>query len=219
MARSRTLPFIIDYVDEHHDITAEDEKSILLVLRHRERVRRIRLLMPVSSLRKLVAAIDKEFPALDHLYIGPPTKHNTILRLPKTFRAPHRRHLVLINMASPIGCSFLMFAMDLVTLSLQLVHPSAYFPPNILLQRLSSMPQLEVLGITFHTPLTKRAIERHLSHAPVMTHVTLPNLRWFTFRGESACLETLLPRIHAPFLEKFQVFFLDELALSVPHLL
>src|SRR5260221_10222679 len=140
MARSRPLPLIIDYVDKHHDITAEGEEGIILALRHRERVRRIRLLMPVPNLQKLVAAIDKEFPALLYLYIGPPTKHNTILRLPKTFRAAHLCHLILINMTFPIGCSFLMSAVDLVTLSLRLIHPSAYFSPNILLQRLSSMP-------------------------------------------------------------------------------
>jgi hypothetical protein len=81
------------------------------------------------------------------------------------------------------------------------------------------MPQLEVLGITFHTPLTKHAIERHLSNTLVMTHVTLPNLRWFTFGGESAYLEALLPRIHTPVLERFQVFFFNELTISVPHLL
>ena len=99
LAHSRPLPLIIDYVDKHHDITAEDEESIILAFRRRKRVRRIRLLMPAPNLhlQKLVAAIDKEFLELDNLYVGPPTKHNTILRLPDTFRAPHLRHLILMN--------------------------------------------------------------------------------------------------------------------------
>ena len=219
LAYSRPLPLIIDHVDKHHDITAEDEESIILALRHRECVRCICLLIPVPNSQKLVAAIDKEFLALDYLYIGPPTKHNTILSLPKTFRAPYLRHLILINMAFPIGGSLLTSAADLVTLSLQLIHPSAYFPLNHLLQRLSSMPQLEVFGGTFHSPLTKRAIGRHLTHTSIMTHVSLPNLRWFTFGGETAYLEALLPRIHAPLIEKFQIFLVNELTLSIPHLL
>jgi len=72
-------PLIIDYVDKHYGITAEDKESMILALRHRERVRRICLLVPVRNLQKVVAAIDKEFPALDYLNIGPPTGHNTIL--------------------------------------------------------------------------------------------------------------------------------------------
>jgi len=195
-----------DYIDKYHDITAKDEESIILALRHRERVRRIRLLMPVRDLHKLIAAIDKEFPALDYLFIGPPTRHNTILRLPKTFRAPHLRHrdLILINMAFPIGRSLLTSSVDFVALSLHLPI---------------CLPQMNVLGITFHSPLTKRAIERHMSHTPIMTHVTLPNLRWCTFGGETAYLEALLSRIHAPLLEKFRVSFFNELTLFVPHLL
>jgi len=78
---------------------------------------------------------------------------------------------------------------------------------------------MEVLGITFHSPLTKHGIERYLSHTLVMTHVTLLDLRWFTFGAETAYLEALLPRIHAHLLEKFQLFFLNDLALFVPHLL
>jgi len=109
----------ITLTNKHHDITAENEERIIPALRHRERVCRTCLLVPVSNLQKLVAAIDKEFAALDYLYIGPPTRHNTILRLPKTFRAPHLRHLI-INMAFPIGCSLLTSAVDSVALSLDL---------------------------------------------------------------------------------------------------
>jgi hypothetical protein len=174
------LPLIVDYVDKRHDITTEDEQGIILALEHRDRVRRIRVLMPVPNLQKLIVAMDKEFPALDYLYIGPPTKHNTTLTLPQTFRAPQLRHLILINLAFPIGCPMLTTAADLVTFSLQPVHPSAYFSPNNLLQRLSLMPQLEVLGIIFHTPLTKQDIERQLSHTPIMTQVSLPTVTYCT---------------------------------------
>ncbi|KAF8496767.1 hypothetical protein F5888DRAFT_1803941 [Russula emetica] len=43
-------------------ITAEDEEGILLALEQRHRVRHLRLLLPVQNLRKLVMAIDEEFP-------------------------------------------------------------------------------------------------------------------------------------------------------------
>jgi hypothetical protein len=41
----------------------------------------------------------------------------------------------------------------LVTLMLQEIHPSVYFGPNDLLQRLSEMHHLDTLGITFHSPV------------------------------------------------------------------
>jgi hypothetical protein len=58
LAHSRPLPLIIDYVDKtsrHH----RDEQCIILTLQHRDRVRRIRVLMPVPNLQKLIATIDK----------------------------------------------------------------------------------------------------------------------------------------------------------------
>lgn len=138
LAHSRPLPLIIDYVDKRQDITAEDEQCIILALQHRDRVRRIRVLIPVPNLQKLIAAKDKAFPALGYL-----------------------RHLIPINFAFPIGCHMLTTAADLVTLSLRLIHPSAYF---------SSI----TCSNAFHPPLTKQDIERQLSHTPIMTHVTLP---------------------------------------------
>ena len=67
-------------------------------------------------------------------------------------------------------------------------------------------------------PISSRDIERQLWRMPIV-HVTLPNLRWFGFRGVSAYLEALLPRITAPLLEKLQILFFNQLTFSVPHLL
>ncbi|KAH9981790.1 hypothetical protein BJV74DRAFT_65433 [Russula compacta] len=41
------------------------------------------------------------------------------------------------------------------------------------------MPQLEILRITFHSPFPNSDVERQLLVTPIMTHVTLANLRWF----------------------------------------
>ena len=98
--------------------------------------------------------------------------------------------------------------MGLVTLALQGIPPSAYFRPNDLLQRLSFMPQLETLVITFSSPIP-RDVARQLLDTSIMTHVTLPNLRWFMFRGLSAYLEALLPQITTPLLQKLEIFILQ----------
>ena len=53
------------------DITAEDEEGIILALEQRDRVRRIRLRMPVPKLQKLIMAIDEEYPVLEYLIMMP----------------------------------------------------------------------------------------------------------------------------------------------------
>ena len=88
LAHSPPLPLIIDYLDESHEITAEDEENIMLALQHHDRVRRIRLQMPILNLRKFIIAIDEEFPMLEYLYIGNLANAITRLILPETFRAP-----------------------------------------------------------------------------------------------------------------------------------
>ena len=52
LAHSSPL-LIIDYFDRHHELTAEDEKGIILALQHRDRVRRLRLGNTVPILQKL----------------------------------------------------------------------------------------------------------------------------------------------------------------------
>jgi len=51
-----------------------------------------------------------------------------------------------------------------------------------------------------------------------MTHVTLPNLRWFEFRGVSAYLEAVVGRITTPRLKRLSIKFFKQLTFSVPHL-
>ncbi|KAI9461534.1 hypothetical protein F5148DRAFT_1214955 [Russula earlei] len=220
LAHSPPFPIIIDYIDEDREVTTEDEEGILLALRHRDRVRRIRLWRDVPNLRTLLMALDDGFPILEFLYIEALAKQDSDagLMLPKTLQAPHLRHLVLDNFAIPIGSPLLTASAVLATLSLINIHPSAYFTPNDLLQRLSLLPQLETLGIEFYSPIPYRDVEMQLSRTPMATHVTLPTLRWFGFRGTSAYLEALLPRMTTPLLQKLQVLFFNQLTFSIPHL-
>ncbi|KAH9981815.1 hypothetical protein BJV74DRAFT_952846 [Russula compacta] len=51
--------------------------------------------------------------------------------------------------------AFLTTASGLVSLALGDIHASAYFHPNDLLQLLSLMPQLELLGIAFSFPCSQ----------------------------------------------------------------
>ena len=219
LAHSPPLPLIIDYVDEDRDITTEDKDGAIFALRHCDRVRRIRVLMPISTLKMLITTFDHEFPMLEYLYIEPPGKYKSGLTLPNGFQAPHLRHLILLTFAFPIRSPLLMAVVGLVTLSIQYIHPSTDSCPEDILQQLTLLPQLETLGISFCASFTHRDVETQLLHRPLITDVTLPNLRWLGFRGVSTYLEALLPRMTTPLLKKLQVVFFHQPNFSIPHLL
>jgi len=216
-----TLPLIIDHFDdEYQDLTAEEEKGIILALQHRDRVRRIRIIKPTPILQKLIVALEGEFPILEFLLIWHqrylrPVIVQTDLNLPETFRAPNLRHLLLKNFATQIESPQLMTMGNLVTLFLTKIPFSACFQPNDLLQRLSLMPQLEALwtGFNFGSDF-----ENQLLRTPTMTRVTLPNLRWLGFQGYSAYCEVLLSWLTTPLLEKLRISFFNRMIYSIPHL-
>jgi hypothetical protein len=212
LAHSPPLPLIIDYYVD--DITAEDEEAIFLALEQRARVRRIRFRMPVLQLQKLIKAIDGEFPILEHLILWAPRgEKSTLLILPETLQTPRLRHMA-------IDCSTLTTAVGLVTLNLAFRHLSmtTYFQPTVLLQLLSLMPQLEILQIFFCFAVPNRDVERQLMRMPIMTHVTLPNLRHFALKAVSAYSEAVLGRITASRLENVQISYPKQLTFSVPEL-
>jgi len=216
---SPPLPLIIDHIDHSNSIATEDEEGIRLALQHHDRVRRIRLLMPIPNLQKVIVALDNEFPMLKWLYIRPSTELVTNLVLPKSFSAPHLCHLRLSNFVFPIGTPLLTSAVGIVTLSLDAISPSVFFHPNDLVHRLSQMPQLKRLSITFHSLVPNLNVNREQPLRSLTTNATLPNLRWFEFKGTSAYLETLLPCITAPLLAKLQILFFNQTTFHLPHLL
>ena len=219
LAHSPPLPLVIDYQNQH--VTAEDEEAIMLALERRDRVRRIRFNLPPLKLQKLIVAIDEEYPILEHLIlIHLFLEDRLVLTLPETLQTPHLRHLTIdCSVRIPIRPPLLGTTAGLVVLSLAMYHPSTYFQPTVLFQWLSLMPQLEMLLIFFFIAVPNRDVERQLMRTPIMTHVTLPNLRAFGLRAVSAYSEAVLSRITAPRLENFQIGYLNQPTVSVPQLL
>jgi hypothetical protein len=220
LAHSPPFPLILDFLDEHREITTADEDGILFVLQQqRHRVRRIRLRMFAPTLLKFVVAFDGEFPMLEFLFLRPPNRVKTRLALPKTFQAPNMRHLVLNNFVLPASL-LLTLGMGLETFSLMWIPPSVYFHPSEFLQQLPRFPQLKILRIGFQSPVPNRDVESHLldPDTPIMPHVTLSNLRWFSCTGTSAYVEALVHRLDAPSLEKLQTWFFNQLTYSIPNL-
>ena len=215
---SPLLPLVIDYFEEHRDIAAEDAEGVILALEQRDRVRRIRLNTPVPQLRKIIMAIDGEYPVLEYLIIPATEVKSTALILPGAFQAPHLRHLALRDIALPIGSRLLTIPVCIVTLCLSMGHQSAYFQPHTLLRWISFMPQLERLLI-YSDYSIDRGVERQLLHAPTTTHVTLPNLHLLEFQGGIAYMEALFCQITTPRLQKLVIHLPWHFTFSVPPLL
>ena len=220
LAHSPHLPLTIDYHYCNHGITTEDEEGVMLALQRRNHVQRIRFHTSVSDLQKIFTAMDGEFPILEHLSVRPQKTHNERLVIPETFQAPHLRRLILRNITFQITSPLFATAMGLVTLSLTRIHSSAYFQPNQLLHQLSLMPQLEVLRITFHSPVPNREVQKQPLEAqvPITTHVLLLNLHWFAFGGVTSYLEALLDRMTTPSLKRLDIWLFGQLTYSVPTL-
>jgi len=218
LERSPPLPLIIDLMGKSREITTKDKVGIMLALQHHDRVCRICLGIDVTDLQKFIVAMDKEFPILEGLLINPLTYNDIGLKLPKTFEAPHLHHLALFSLALPMGSTLLATAVDLVLLSLNYIPSPSYFLPNDFLQQVSLLPQLEMLGIGFYSPVPNYLVERQLSDMHIMTHVTLSNLRWLVLHGASAYSVALLPWITAPLLETFEVSFFYQTTISIPKL-
>ena len=102
-ARIGPLPLVIDHLDEDIALAPEDEQGIILALQHHDRVRRIRLRNPIPSLQRLMLALDGKYPILEFVliqhqsYLTPTNTNDTSVSIPEIFRAPHLRHLVLMN--------------------------------------------------------------------------------------------------------------------------
>ena len=75
------------------------------------------------------------------------------------------------------------------------------------------------LVIHFSISTPNRDVEGQLTHTPIIAPITLPNLRYFVFRGVSTYLEALVHRISSPRLKKLRIEFFSQLTFFVPRLL
>ncbi|KAF8490533.1 hypothetical protein F5888DRAFT_1808005 [Russula emetica] len=221
LAHLPCLPLIIDYLDPYDDLTVDDELGIILALWHCDRVRRIRLMQPVPVLQRLLMILQGEFPNLEYLFIEqhpyywPEAEHSTFVNIPKTFRAPRLRYLVVMGLQISIGSPLFKTIGNSVALELRISF-IGYLHPNILLQQLSVVRQRETPGNTFDHHLPSDDIDRQSLQRATMRRVT-PYLRRFGFQGANAYLETLLPRVATRLLERLQLYFFNQLIYLIPR--
>jgi hypothetical protein len=214
LEHSPPFPLTVFYLlDAYKMLKGDDEIGALLALSHRDRVHQITLDIGSWQLEKLFVAMDGHFPILERLDIVSPIPGGPEVTLPRTFVAPNLSHVILMRVALPIQRP-LLTTTGLVSLRLQDIPRSAYFPPSYLLASLSLMPLLEALFVEFNYPVSSRDIP----DATTIPHATLPNLHEYRFRGVRAYLEGLCARMTVPVLSVFRVEFFNQLTFAVPCL-
>ena len=220
------LPIFVDYRLEtklvsgkwqREIICAKDELGIYHALRLPDRVRRVELRLPPSTLHKLVMLMDKSFPRLEYLALEVVDYETTALPLPSTFLAPNLRCLILGGISLPKRLRLLTSTTSLVKLTLREIPASGYFRPRLLVARLQSLPLLEELGIAFSIPLPRLSAERELL-GEQGTPVTLSKLKFFWFWGVCAYLDRLVSQMRAPLLERLSIRLFNQLVFTLPHL-
>ena len=212
-----TIPLFIDYQDAIAPITQQDEFAIHHALLLRDRVRRIDLHLPPSSLHMFLPLMDGPFSMLEYLSLSYTDAGDPTLVLPKTFLAPNLRQLTLFGINIPNHLQLLFSTASLVTLVLTDIRASGYFLPGLLVARLQSLPHLETFSIRFFVLIPHPSTERELSGKQGAT-VTLPNLKNLAFQGVSAYLDCLVAQIKTPLLERVDITLFHETGFELPCL-
>jgi hypothetical protein len=216
------LPLFLNYITrrERHSrsiLTKQDELGIYHALRLHDRVRHLYLCLPPSVLHKVLVLMDQHFPMLEYLSLSFEAKNTITLTLPKAFLAPNLRHLALTSITPQRRLHVLTSTVSLVRLELGNIQTSSYFRPRVLVARLSSLPQLEILYIEFSVPIPRPSTERELIGEPGAP-VTLPSLTNLRFKGVSAYLESLVAQIQAPRLVRLDITLFNQIAFALPYL-
>ena len=172
-----------------------------------------------SQLQRLVAAMQRQFPALIQLLLESASDSGPAPALPDDFLgglAPRLQSLKLYSIPFRALPKLLLSATDLVHLTLGNIPHSGYFSPEAIVTGLSVLANLKSLSIEFESP--RSLPDKKNRRPPPHTRTILPALTHFGFHGVSEYLEDLAARIDAPLLDSIQIDFFHQLIFDTPQL-
>jgi hypothetical protein len=201
-------------------LSQADEENVIAVLKYPGRICKIDLNLTRPLLEKLTPLMRVPFPVLNDLQLDSRDLGDSLV-LPSTFlcgSTPRLRSVNLKGIAFPTLPQLIVTACDLVSLRLSKIPYTGYFSPEALVNSLDSTPKLEVLIIDW-TPSTLRQDKQSFPCSPCpQTHVVLPALTEFQFRGDNEYLEGLISRINTPNVEYFEVSLFEQRTFDLPEL-
>jgi hypothetical protein len=192
--------------------------NIVAALEHNNRISDLQLLdVPSSQLEKVLAVIQRPFPALTRLHLQ--ARDETAPVDPDLFlggTAPHLRTLILERISFPGLTKLLLSATQLVYLDLWEIPHSGYISPEVMVNCLPGLTRLESLDIAFESPRSRP--DRKSRRPPPSTRTLLPVLTKLRFRGVSEYLEDLVARVDTPLMDECHITFFHQLIFDTPQL-
>ena len=184
--------------------------NVIAALEHNDRVSEIFIeAVPNSAMERIAAAMQRPFPSLTDLYLGPfygPIDHCPCLSatneppavFPKKFlggSSPHLRSLWLDGISFPTLPKLLLSTKHLVRLRIEDITRSGYISSKAMTNCLPSLTKLEELTIEFRS--ARNLPGRETLHPRSRRHPTLPVLTSLAFAGGSEYLENIYACIDA----------------------
>ena len=193
-----SLPIVV-HVNDKATFPLRSVTSLISVLKRNDRVCKIVIDKVPNSLLEGLAKMTESFPALIELelvpfWVDPPTPSDSFLG----GSVPNLRSLKLWDIPFPALRKLLLTTHDLVTLSLDIIRPSEYIPPNAMVDILSTLERLESLHLGYQISQFMILDADRRTPPPVLPRVVLPALTSFDFAGNSKILGYIASRIDAP---------------------
>ena len=206
----------------YHPLYPADEANVISALEFPDRICEINLTLTRPLLEKLTPLMQDPFPALEYLQLGSRDLMESLV-IPSGFLGvftPQLRHIDLDGTPFPTLPLLLLSAANLASLRLYEIPNTGYFSPEALVSGLNAKSDLKFLEIHFLHPTSDLGGEsprpRPRPNSP--THVLLPALTEFQFRGDNAYLDNLIARIDAPNIERFGITLFEQRTFELPQL-
>ena len=210
------LPIVVRSDGDGHEKWGVE--NIFAALKHNDRICQLELIdFPVSQAEKVLAAMQKPFPALKGLFLRPNERAAPIdFDLFLGGSAPRIQSLRLHYILPPGLPDVLLSATHLVDLDLWFIPHSDCILPETMVHCLSGLTRLERLDILVVPESLRDLKSRHPSFP---TRILLPVLTRLWIRGTGEYLEDLVAQIDAPLLDYLTVSLFQEPFFNTPELI
>ena len=202
------FPLVLNYGRSsiHYPPAPEDEENIMAALKQSDRVRSITLTLTNSLLENL-STISEPLSELEELVLL--SRDSLELTFPSAFRSGSRlRTLYLTRISTSAFPQLISRSTGLVDLRLHEISNVGYFPPDVFVNAVSAMTQLETLSLHFLSLPPRRSYVG--SPPPPEERVVLPALKCLKYRGTSKYLDKIVARIDAPRLGDMDITFFSQ---------